>query len=508
MSSTHSFVFSSWIHLYQALRAKAEATRGIVTVAHAAAPGAMFPHTSAKDAFAISVLFDGAVAAHLPETTVELWNQEADLVDREVESCGGPYVGNRSFWQMLAAVALELDRAGAPLPESTQIDDAMKQLATSAPPANPALRNATVNGSGLMTQFTAPTWRSMALRQLELFFRLRGDEIVVGSSQPMRVPATRNGDVLALVDYWTDQLARVGEHATQTHNRLVFSSWREVMGQVERFAKRFPPHEPYPCNPEFWQALILVAIESDACNAPASPWVFQLVAAGTAPRNATAVATDTGVTLEFPAAPTWDDAARMQRDAFAQLRGEDVVTGRLITRVPRTTVADVRQLAAYWQRTLSKVVMGRTGDITQSLDDTHWADISSVHVMERWRAAVADVDHVPLTVAPDTVYARNVDFWEALMTFAIQVAVTDEAPTRWQLATKATAKAVHELPTTLKNAASGAASAVLGMAGDVVAAVLKKPLLYAGVGLSGLALILLLRPGASQAASATSASRS
>jgi hypothetical protein len=163
----------------------------------------------------------------------------------------------------------------------------------------------------------------------------------------------------------------------------------------------------------------------------------------------------------------------MQRDAFSKLRGEDQVVGRLIARVPRTTVADVRQLAAYWSNGLAKV------------GEHSFADISYRHVVDRWKAAVAEVDHIPLTADPSSVYAHNTDFWEALLTIAIQVAVTAEAPTRWQLAKEAGKHALLDLPQTLKNAAR-----------DLLGGVLAKPLLYAGIGLGGLAIaaLVLRRP--------------
>jgi hypothetical protein len=167
----------------------------------------------------------------------------------------------------------------------------------------------------------------------------------------------------------------------------------------------------------------------------------------------------------------------MQRDALAKLRGEDQVTGRLIGRVPRTTVADVRQLAAYWSTGLAKV-----GEHSQ-------ADISYRHVIDRWKAAVAEVDRIPLTADPASVYAHNIDFWEALMTIAIQVAVTAEAPSRWQLVKEATKHAIADLPNTLKKAVQ-----------DFLGGVLGKHLIYVGVGLGGLvlAVYLLRRCGKSE----------
>jgi hypothetical protein len=350
----------------------------------------------------------------------------------------------------------------------------MNQLAAAPPAPAERVRNA-ADGSTLVTEFTERSWKAMALRQFEFFRALRG-ESAANACMPC-TPATRNTDVIALAIYWTDQLTRIGEHAGDTYHRLVYSCWREVMEQVERYGRHGHPQAIYPLNAEFWTALLLLTTQSDACNATPTPWTFHGAASVQPPRNAPAVGT--GPTLNFPPTRTWDEAAKMQRDTLAELRGEDSITGRLIGRVPRTTVADVRQLAAYWQNGLAKV------------GEHHWADISHRHVLERWKAAVAEVDRIPLDVDPSSVYARNVDFWEALMTIAIQIAVTAEAPTRWELAKEATRRAILDLPTTLKTAA-----------GDVVSAVLRRPLIYAGVGLGGLALILLLtRPRKSESTS-------
>ena len=322
----------------------------------------------------------------------------------------------------------------------------------------------------LVTVFSEPTWKAMAVRQLEFFRALRGEMRGGGRFLPA-VPCTRNVDVLALATYWTEQLARAGDNASNTFHRLLYSAWREVVHRVMRvegcatardlraqlrvLERDAPAHDPERRMRSVTRAVAVSA--SDAARRAAERGRRSM----RDPR------------WTFPAAKTWDDAAQMQRDAFAKLRGEDRVVGRLIARIPRTTVADVRQLAAYWSNGLAKV------------HEHNSADVSSRHVVDRWRAAVAEVDRLALTTEPSSVYAHNTDFWEALMTIAIQVAVTAEAPTRWQLAKEAGKHALIELPQTLKNAAR-----------DVLGGVLAKPLLYAGIGLGGLALaaLVLRRP--------------
>jgi hypothetical protein len=474
MSDSHSFFARSWFEIYQQLRAKAEASRGTSTVTTNGVTSATVPQTTVSDAFAISLVFDTAVNDHARGEVVARWIWDTDRLAGESDDSHDIYPGNRSFWDTLAVAATELDRVRAALPAQSVIDDAMRELDVTR--EEPEDAPASGSSALFVTVFSEPTWKVMALRQYAFFCMLRGE--ADGDAQSLAtVPATTNADVLGLAHYWTDQLVRIGRTADDAHHRLVYARWRNVLHHVIRHAKHAPARDEYSLNAEFWIALLTLATETDARDEAPTPWTFHLPDACDRRRNAAPV--DTGATLDFPAAKTWDEAARMQRDAFAELRGEDQLTGRLIARVPRTTVRDVRQLAAYWQNGLARV------------GERHRADISYRHVLERWKAAVAQVDRIPLNADPTSVYAHNVDFWEAVMTIAIQVAVTAEAPTRWQLAKEATRKALHDLPHTLRSTV-----------GDFLAGVLKKPLIYAGVGLGGIALILLLRrPGASASTS-------
>jgi hypothetical protein len=446
------------------LRARAEASRGTVTIAPNGVPSTTWPHTTSRDAFAIAPVFDTAIDEHASPACVARWIVETNLLAGESEDCTEPYLGNRSLWETLAAAAVELDRVHAPLPALSVIEDAMRELETARPMAARELRN--TSETVLVTVLAEPSWRAMALRQLDFFRALRGE---IASANPFAptVPATCNADVLALAEYWTHQLARIGSNANDTFDRLLYSCWREVLHRVLRDARHAPAHEPYQHNAEFWTALLLLTTQSDASEAAPTPWAFHAPEPCRQHRNASPV--DTGATIEFPAAKTWDDAARMQRDEFSRLRGEDVVTGRLISRVPRTTVADVRQLAAYWSAGLAKV------------GEHHFADISYRHVLDRWKAALSEVDRIPLNLDPTSVYAHNTDFWEALVTIAIQIAVTAEAPSRWHLLKEATVQAVKDLPHTLKTAAE-----------VLVSDVLARPLISIGIGVGGMALAILL----------------
>jgi hypothetical protein len=364
MSDSHSFSVQSWSDVYQMLFAKAEASRGTVTLTVSSTPSVTFPHTTCRDAFALASVFDIAVDDHASGPLVARWIWETELLAGEPEGSTETYVGNRSFWETLAAVAIELDRVRAPLPALPLIDDARRELETARPVAAQRTRNAA--GTMLVTVLSEPSWKAMALRQLAFFCVLRGETEGDSPFVPA-VPATCNADVLALADYWTDQLARAGQHASDTYYRLVYSCWREVLHRVMRYAKHAPTHDTYAYNAEFWSALLLLTTQSDACDTAPTPWAFHVPAPGHHRRNTAAV--DTGATLEFPAAKTWDEAAQMQRDAFSKLRGEDTITGRLIARArarPSPTFASCGVLVAG----LAKV-------------EHSFADISCRHVIDR-----------------------------------------------------------------------------------------------------------------------------
>jgi hypothetical protein len=454
----------SWSELYQLLRGKAEACRGTVTVAPIGAPSAGWPHTTVRDVFAIALVFDTAIEKHAPRATVARWFAESNLLAGEPEDSTEPYLGNRSFWSTLAEVTIELDHVAASLPPLAVIDHALHELEVPRPGTSAGPRNASA-GTMLVTVFAEPSWRAMALRQAEFFRRLRGDE-AGGRSFAGTIPATCNADVLSLANYWSDQLGRVGDSANDTLQRLLFSCWREVLHCVERDAKHAPPHERCRHNGDFWTSLLALTTRSDVCTATPTPWAFQVPESPR--RNAVAEPVQTDDVVMFPPSRA-DDAARQQRDTLAKLRGEDAVAGRLIARVPRTTVADVRQLVAFWSDTLAQV------------GEHNFADVSYRHVIERWRAAVAEVERLPGDTDPSSVYPHNTDFWEALMTVSIQVATTAETPTRFQLFMGAATKAVKDLPDRLKNAAEG-------LVRDVIA----RPLTSIGIGLGGIALLYLV----------------
>jgi hypothetical protein len=150
---------------------------------------------------------------------------------------------------------------------------------------------------------------------------------------------------------------------------------------------------------------------------------------------------------------TYDDLWRAQRDFLAQKRGFDQPDpppsmGLRGLRIPRTTNADVLQLAAYWGNELAKAkqVMGYQAAV------------------EKWRAVMVDVDRYAKAGKPDDVYPKNNELWHVLSDVSIQIAIGDEAPSKWDMAVDSLKYSVTHLPDTLSHAASKGVDLVAGAA--------------------------------------------
>jgi hypothetical protein len=152
-------------------------------------------------------------------------------------------------------------------------------------------------------------------------------------------------------------------------------------------------------------------------------------------------------------AKTYDDLWRAQRDYLAHLRGYDQPEpppgmGLRGLKIPRTTNADVLQLVDYWGKELAKAkqVMGYQGAV------------------EKWRAAMVDVDRYAKNGKPDEVYAKNNELWHTLSDVSIQIAIGDEAPSKWDMAVDSLKYSVTHLPDTLEHAAQKSVDFVAGAA--------------------------------------------
>jgi hypothetical protein len=94
-------------------------------------------------------------------------------------------------------------------------------------------------------------------------------------------------------------------------------------------------------------------------------------------------------------------------------------------KVPRTTNADVLQLATYWTSALAQVELKRREMGPHGPEALHQAGIDGE--IRRWREALRDVDNYATTGDPAATYPKNEAFWRATGSASITVAVIDDA---------------------------------------------------------------------------------
>ncbi len=294
-----------------------------------------------------------------------------------------------------------------------------------------------------------------------------------------RWPRTTGADVIAvaaLVD------PTVKKHATPG----VLRRWRATLADLQRDALP-AAQDTYPENRTFWSSLESTVIYlDDIAVAPPSAALWDALIAEVGTLRNVGPRTD-GPIAHFDNIKTYDDLynaqlkfLRAQRgtDSFEQPPGHSGGTRD----IPRTTNADVLQLATYWSNELHKVkhVFGYDG------------------VVARWTPVLADVDKLAKPGKPDAVYARNNELWRELQQVALQVAVSDEAPSKWDMVIDSVKDSIWHLPETLTGAASKGAELiesaahvvgkVANEAGKGLFAGLGAPVLI-GAGLIGLFLV-------------------
>jgi hypothetical protein len=283
-----------------------------------------------------------------------------------------------------------------------------------------------------------------------------------------RWPRTTGDDVVtiaALFDPSVREIATPG----------LLRRWRGALDEIKHEAL-MAPATTYSENRSFWATLEVAAIALDDMGQPmplATSWHRLLREVGGhahEARNAPSVPPPFG---PFPDAHDSVDIYLAEFKLLGSQRGADTLKppsgfGGLEKPIPRSTNADVLQLAPYWGAQLgaAKRIMGT--DAMTAI----------------WQSAMVDVDKLAKTGKPTDLYPKNNEFWRSVGEVAAHVAAAATMPTSWDIA-KDTAS---HLPETLEHAA-GKAAEVIADAGHVVKegvlAALKKPL-YIGAGLVGL----------------------
>ncbi len=326
-------------------------------------------------------------------------------------------------------------------------------------------------------------------------------EIDAGTDDAVRWPRTTGHDVIAIAavidPYLREQQLRFGGHGLARR-------WRAIVDDLEHHALA-DPHVEYVENRAFWNTLAPVCVYLHSEGAPLPPpevWgaLKALLFDDSELRNIGPKGD--GPFKHFDNVKTFDDLYIQQYKYLRDARGSDELgpepgMGGPKYKIPRTTNADVIALANYWSKQLADVkeVMGHASAV------------------QRWKAALVDVDQLARTGDPNALYPKNNGFWRTVKNTAIHVAVADEAPTKWDMAKDAIKDSFTNLPDNIKSGAEKAATAVAGAAGDIAHGVGKiaseagkglfsgfgTPLLIGG-GLLGLFLISRNRSSAEKSA--------
>ncbi len=288
------------------------------------------------------------------------------------------------------------------------------------------------------------TWVDAHLALRQRAYETRGGiELDDGSHWPR----TLGSDVIAIAALLDPE---VRANATPG----ILRRWRFALEDLAR--EGVPaPRETYAKNRAFWSTFETVAVFLDdvAVTPPDADLWDALLDELSTYRNGPS---GDGPIAHFDNIKTYDDLFNAQLKLLREKRGADTLDQPAgfsggSRPIPRTTNADVLQLATYWANELVKVkhVMGHDG------------------VVARWTPVMADVDKLAKAAPPEAVYAKNNEFWRELQEVAVQIAVSDETPSKWDMVVDSVKDSIKHLPQTLGVAASKGADLIESAANAV-----------------------------------------
>jgi hypothetical protein len=245
---------------------------------------------------------------------------------------------------------------------------------------------------------------------------------------PQGWPRTRGSDVLAIASV-VDPVIR--ELPMETGSFGIERRWRHCASDLADLALARPTHE-YAENPAFWATLAATLAYLASIDAPVPHDLWRALLAEIANPGTSSVSL--GEDRLHLAADSYEELWRVQKATLSELRGVDLhelpaATSGPRRTVPRTTNADILQLATFWSLALIKVEQRRRAmapDVvpTLGLDG----------VKRRWRAVLADVDAYAKTGDPRDIYPRNHEFWRAIAAVSVTISAIDDLPLSLDLA--------------------------------------------------------------------------
>ncbi len=259
---------TTWLDGYLELRHRSFAARGAIELDD----GTRWPRTTGEQVAAIAAAFTPAIRANAAPRVVTRWRAAlADIQRDALSDLHATYIGNRTFWATLEAVAVYLDNLALrpPAMRAWSVLFAIIDAGDSDAP-----RNAGPSGDGPFKHFDGiQTFDDLYNAEFKYLRELRGDDKMQpdpGMSGVERtIPRTTNADVIALADYWTRQLSDVKDIMGTD---AVTKTWRAAMADVDQLARRGDPNAVYTKNNAFWRALSQTAIHVAVADEAPSKW--------------------------------------------------------------------------------------------------------------------------------------------------------------------------------------------------------------------------------------------
>jgi hypothetical protein len=256
-----SIEITTWLRAYFALQARAMESRGFIEINTDADDVVRWPRTIGSDVIAIAAVLDPYVREQPlrfgGHGIARRWRAVVDDLEQfALAAFRDEYVENRSFWNALVPLCVYLHSEGAPMPPPEVWDALLAQLGDES-----ELRNIGPKDHGPFKRFdNIKTFDDLYIAHYKHLIETRGsDELAPepgmgGTSR--KIPRTTNGDVIALADYWSKQLAGVKE--VMGHAGVV-EKWKAALVDVD-LARKGDPNALYPKNNAFWRTLKNTAI--------------------------------------------------------------------------------------------------------------------------------------------------------------------------------------------------------------------------------------------------------
>jgi len=261
-------------------------------------------------------------------------------------------------------------------------------------------------------------------------------------------PRTTCGDVVRLTALWRSYLA--------DHDQAALARWQDAAIEAEQICAGLDEASEYPKNRAYWRALRYLAVTCQGARArndstdPMNNWRAVEVTdeAGklrVSAENVAAIDIQNALYFHFGERRGWETSTMQLKQKDGSLRTEE-------RRHPKTTCADVVELAAFWTREVARA-------------PHNYDDMVPGAQRQTWSAAAAKVaKHCEGT--PDRVYPENPAFWKAMRAAAISIDVERDNVQRSKFdAVVGTFKAIGA---GLSSAAVGAARTVGTGAGSLL----------------------------------------